>query len=150
MKDIIIDPVQVEAAEKVGADAILLIKSIFDQNLTDMSLHKMISLAHSMNLEVLLEFHKHDQFLSSKENQTDLIGIKNRNLMTLTINLDVSKKFLQSIRSEGKIIVSESGIKEAREIQTLHKFGAGAFLVGTSIMLADDPEKKIRELVEAI
>jgi indole-3-glycerol phosphate synthase len=150
MKDIIIDPIQVEAAERVGADAILLIKSIFDQNLTNISLHRMIALAHAMNLEVLLEFHKDDQLESSKENQTDLIGINNRDLRTLTIDLDVSKKFLRSIRSEGKVIVSESGIREPGEIRMLNKFGAGAFLVGTSIMLADDPEKKIRELVEAL
>jgi len=104
MKDIIIDPIQVEAAFKAGADAILLIYSIFKRSTFDIgiSIEEMISLAHSMGLEVLLETRTKKEFLSALETDADIIGINNRNLETLKVDLKVTKKILIGVRHYNK------------------------------------------------
>lgn len=147
MKDIIINPVQIEAASKVGANAILLIASIYERKKFEYSLDEMIEFAHSKNLEVLLETHNKRQFLSALETEADLIGINNRNLKTLKVDLDVTRKVLAEISDCNKLIVSESGIQSPTDILFLRECGAQAFLVGSAIMLADDIETKLRELV---
>jgi indole-3-glycerol phosphate synthase len=149
MKDFIISPVQIEAAEKMGANAILLIKSIFDRKLSDFSLNNMIKMAKSKSMEVLLEVHNEAEFLSSLKTEAEMIGINNRDLSNLNTSFDAIKRILNVTGNGGRIIVSESGIKSPEDIRLLRSFGAHAFLVGTSIMVAKDVESKVREFVEA-
>ncbi|MGQ9468488.1 MAG: indole-3-glycerol-phosphate synthase [Nitrososphaerales archaeon] len=150
MKDFIISPIQIEAADKIGANAILLIKSIFDHKLSERNLKEMIEIAKSKDIEVLLEVHNEAEFLSSLQTEADMIGINNRDLATLNVDLEVTKRILSKIESKGRIIVSESGISIPDDVKTLHDFGAHAFLIGTAIMTANDVEAKVREFVEAI
>jgi indole-3-glycerol phosphate synthase len=150
MKDIIIDPVQIEAASKIGADAVLLIFSVFDRGHVDCSVHEMVKLAHSKKLEVLLETHTKAQFLSALETEADLVGINNRDLKTLKVDLKVTHRLMSSVGVCRKIVVSESGIQNPEDVRFLHACGARAFLVGSAVMLADNIEGKVRELVHAL
>ncbi|MBS7610418.1 indole-3-glycerol-phosphate synthase, partial [Candidatus Bathyarchaeota archaeon] len=89
------------------------------------------------------------EFMVALETEADLVGINNRDLKTLRVDLDVTRRILQSIGECGKIVVSESGIQTPEDIRFLRSCGARAFLVGSAIMKASDIEEKVRELVMA-
>lgn len=150
MKDIIISPIQLKAASKTGANAILLIEALFEKGYCECDVHDMIAQARSMNLEVLLESHSEEEFLSALNTSADLIGINNRDLKTLKVDLGTTKRILGKVDPEGKIIVSESGIKTPADIRFLQECGVHAFLIGSSIMMASDIEKKVKEFVTAL
>jgi indole-3-glycerol phosphate synthase len=148
MKDVIVDKVQIDAAEKLGADAILLIQAIFDKKFAS-DIDEFISHAHKKKLLVLLESHTKNEFSDSSKTQADILGINNRNLDTLEIDLDTTQSIIKD-KDEKRIIISESGIESVRDIQFLHKCGADAFLVGSSIMKSKDIKGLVTELVLAI
>lgn len=150
MKDIIISPVQLETASETGANAVLLIEALFERGHCECNVHDMIAHAQSKNLEVLLEVHTENEFSSALESDADLIGINNRDLKTLEVDLRVTKRILEKVDPQGKIIVSESGIKKTADIRFLHECGAHAFLIGSTIMKANDVEKKVKEFATAL
>jgi len=147
MKDIIISPTQLETASKIGANAVLLIEALFERKYCECDAHEMVAQAQSKNLEVLLETHNEDEFLSAVNSNADLIGINNRDLKTLKVDLGVTKKILEKNDAHGKIVVSESGIKTPADLRFLHECGAHVFLIGSAIMMADNIEKKVKEFV---
>jgi indole-3-glycerol phosphate synthase len=149
MKDIIISPVQFEAASKIGANAVLLIETLFERGYCESDMQSMIASAHSKNLEVLLEVNAEDEFLTALKTDADLIGINNRDLRTLEVDIHFTKRILQKIRFRDRIIVSESGIATPDDVRFLHRYGAHAFLVGSAIMAAENIESKVRELTSA-
>ncbi len=149
MKDFVVSQAQVEAASKIGADTILLIQAFFDRDYCDRSLEEMIEHAHSYEIEVLLEVHTAEEFQSALQSNADLIGINNRNLKTLTLDIRVTEEILKRHCPHEKIVVSESGIASPSHIRFLRGAGAKAFLVGTAVMSAHNVEEKVRELVEA-
>lgn len=148
MKDIVVDKVQIDAAEKLGADVVLLIQAIFDKNFAR-DIDDFIAYAHKKNLLVLLESHTKKEFTDSAKTQADILGINNRNLDTLEIDLQTTQAILKD-KNEKRIIISESGIESQKDIQFLHKCGADAFLVGSSIMKSKDIKGLVEELVLAI
>ncbi|MEM2098773.1 MAG: indole-3-glycerol-phosphate synthase [Candidatus Bathyarchaeia archaeon] len=150
MKDIIISPEQIEAASQVGANAILLIQAIFNRGYGECSLGEMIEKAHSKGIEVLLETHNETEFCAATNTDADLIGINNRDLTTLKVDLSVTKRILERNGTMGKIIVSESGIGSPADLCMLRSCGAQAFLIGSAIMLADDITEKIRAFVKSL
>ncbi|MEM3587082.1 MAG: indole-3-glycerol-phosphate synthase [Candidatus Jordarchaeaceae archaeon] len=150
MKDIVLSPLQIEAAYKWGADAILLIQALFDRGYCEGDIQSMIGQAHSFGLEVLLESHSEDEFLRAVKTAADLVGINNRDLKTLTVNLEVTKSILARHRPRGKVAVSESGISTPEDIRYLRECGAQAFLVGTSIMKSNNIREKVAQLVESL
>ena len=150
MKDIVLSPVQVEAASKAGADAVLLIEALFERGYCEFGIEEMIARAHSEGLEVLLEAHTAEEFRSAVRTHADLVGINNRNLATLSVDLEVTKRILERNGAEGKIVVSESGINTPADLRFLRGCGAHAFLIGSAVMLADDVEKKVKEFVQAL
>jgi indole-3-glycerol phosphate synthase len=150
MKDIILDFQQIDAASKIGANVVLLIKTLFDRGYCKESINDFIEYAHSKNLEVLVETHTNEEFQFVLKSDADLIGINNRNLATLKVDFEITKKILKNNTAEDKIIISESGIKKTSDIQLLKSYGANAFLVGTSIMTAKNIEEKIKKMVEVI
>jgi indole-3-glycerol phosphate synthase len=149
MKDIIIDPVQVEAASSTRADTILLIKALFNRDHCSYGLDEMIALAHGMGLEVLLETHTDQEFREALQSETDLIGINNRNLKTLEVGLGVTERILESHDIEDRVIVSESGIKTPQNLLRLRETGARAFLIGSTLMQNDDIREGVRRFVLA-
>jgi indole-3-glycerol phosphate synthase len=150
MKDIILSPVQLDVASKAGANVALLIEALFDRGYCECSIHEMIARAHSAGLEVLLEAHTADEFRSAVRTHADLVGINNRNLATLKVDLNVTKAILERNRAEGKVVISESGINTATDLRFLRECGAQAFLIGSAVMLADNVEAKVREFVSAL
>ncbi len=147
MKDIVIVADQIEAGAKLGANAVLLIQSLFDKHCCEMSVDKMVAYAHAQGLEVLLETHTEAEFKSALETDADLIGINNRDLSTLKIDLETTYKIMQKNRNTGRVVISESGIKTHSDLKYLRGCGVSGFLVGSSIMLTDNIESKVKELV---
>ncbi len=150
MKDIIISPVQLESASKIGANAILLIEALINRGYCESDVHEMIAYTQSMNLEVLLEVHTEDEFSSALNTSADMIGINNRDLRSLKVDLGVTERILRKNDCGGKIIVSESGIKTPADLRFLHDCGVHAFLIGSAIMISSDIEKKVKEFVMAL
>ncbi len=149
MKDIILSPLQVDVGAQTGANAILLIKALYDRGYGEMELDDMITFAHSEGLEVLLETHSQKEFSRAIETEADLVGINNRDLATLKIDLETTKQILDQYKTPNKVVVSESGIKTPSDLKFLRRCGANAFLIGSSIMLTDNILEKVREFVEA-
>jgi len=149
MKDIILSPTQITTAVNIGADAVLLIKTLYDRGYGETNIDNMIELAHEVGLEVLLETHTSEEFQAAKKTNADLIGINNRNLADLKIDLNNTQKVLKTNSFENIIVISESGIHTLADIQFLRQTGASAFLIGSSIMLTENIEEKVREFVNA-
>ena len=147
MKDIMVDTVQIDAAKKIGADYILVIQSLFDQGLLK-NIDEFIKYGHKNGLKVLLEVHTKQEFQNSLKTESDLIGINNRNLDTLEIDLKTTEIVLDGCKKT-RPILSESGIEKPEDIQYLKKHGADAFLIGSSIMKSDNIEEHVRKLVNA-
>ena len=150
MKDIVLSTVQLEAASKLGANVVLLIVALFNRGYCDHNLNAMIATAHTKGLEVLLETHTAEEFQIAVGTHADLVGINNRNLATLKVDLNVTKQILEQNGAEGKIIVSESGVNAPADLRFLRECGAHAFLVGSAVMLAGNVEEKVKELVSAL
>jgi indole-3-glycerol phosphate synthase len=137
MKDIIVSENQIDCAKEIGADYILLIKTIFDKDLAEGSLEKFSDYSHKKGLNILYEVHTEDEFkdiLDFQIEKKDLIGINNRSLNTLKIDLKITENLLAKKQKGRNLIVSESGIEKADQIRYLKNAGADAFLIGTSIM----------------
>ncbi len=148
MKDIVVDKSQIDAAEKLGADMVLLIQAIFDKKFAK-DIDEFVSYAHKKKLLVLLESHTKKEFFDSAKTKADILGINNRNLDTLEINLETTKSILKD-RDEERVIISESGVESPKDIQFLKKCGADAFLVGSSIMKSKNIKGLVSELVLSI
>ena len=148
MKDVIVDMTQIDAAEKLGADIILFIQGIFDKKFAK-GIDEFVSYAHKKKLIVLLESHTKSEFLNSVKTDADLLGINNRDLDTLEIDLKTTQHILD-YGKENRIIISESGIETPDDIRFLRKCGADAFLVGSSIMKSKDMKGLVSRLVLAI
>jgi indole-3-glycerol phosphate synthase len=149
MKDIIIISEQIEIGAQVGANAVLLIKALYDRDYCEMSIDEMIAFAHTKGLEVILETRTEEEFKSAIETDADLVGINNRNLATLKIDLNTTKQILEKNTNHSKIVISESGIKTQQDLQFLQSCGASAFLIGSSIMSSENIEEKVKEYVKA-
>jgi indole-3-glycerol phosphate synthase len=149
MKDIIVSEIQIDTAKKIGADCVLLIKSVFDKGFSEGSLEKFTDYAIKKGLEVITEVHSEDEFREVLKNKKQLIGINNRNLNTLEVDINVTITLLQKLDKKNNIIISESGISNSDEITKLRSIGVDAFLVGTSIMESGNVFEKIKELCHA-
>ncbi len=147
MKDIIIDKIQIEAANKIGADYILLIKSLFDLKYVR-DLEEMIEYSHKLGIKVILETHTKNEFVSSLKTNSDIIGINNRNLNTLDVDINTTKTLLKNY-SNSKIIISESGINN-NNIKFLYGCGVKLFLIGTSIMKNQNIQQHVKKLVNSL
>jgi indole-3-glycerol phosphate synthase len=147
MKDIMIDKIQIDAAKKIGADYMLVIQSLYDQKFLS-DIDEFIDYGHKQGLQILLEVHTKQELENALNTKADLIGINNRNLDTLEIDLKTTETILAGI-DKSRPILSESGINTPEDIQYLKKCGADAFLIGSSIMQSDNIEEQVRKLVNA-
>jgi len=143
-KDFIFDEYQIYESRANEADAILLIAAILSKNQAEEYLH----LAGELGLSVLFEVHDLKELEMALSVNAEIIGINNRDLKTLKIDLNNTFKIKKEIPSD-KIVVSESGIKTRDDILQLESAGIDAVLIGTSFMEAKDIGKKIEELFTA-
>ncbi len=141
-KDFIFDEYQVYESRANQADAILLIAAILERNQASDLLH----LAGELGLHVLFEVHDEPDLEKALEIGAGIIGINNRNLKTLAIDLATTYRLKRDI-PEGKTVVSESGISTREDVLRLQESGVDAILVGTSIMASQDMAKKLQALM---
>ncbi len=142
-KDFIVDPIELIESKANGADAVLLIASVLNGDL----LRDLINMARELDLETLVEVHTKEELFWAMEAGARVIGINNRDLRSLNVDLSISHQIADSV-PEDVILVSESGIKEARDILDLKKSGIYAFLIGTALMRSPDPEKTLFSLMD--
>ncbi|MBI1977640.1 MAG: indole-3-glycerol phosphate synthase TrpC [Candidatus Omnitrophica bacterium] len=140
-KDFIFDPYQVYETRVLGADAFLIIAMLVSKE----QLQELLEIARKLNLEVLVEVHTKEELNRALEVGVQVIGINNRNLTTLEIDLAVSEQLIRFI-PKNTIAVIESGIETPEEIQHFQSLGAHCFLVGTALMKSQNVKEKILEL----
>jgi indole-3-glycerol phosphate synthase len=141
-KDFILDPWQVYESRAIGADAILLIMAA----LTDAEAINLENIARQLDLDVLVEVHNKEELDRALGLQTPLIGINNRNLKTLTTDLETTIHLAPEVPPE-RIVVTESGIKNFNDLCRLASVGAHCLLVGESLLRQPDLTKATRELL---
>lgn len=127
-KDFVIDEYQVFEAKAFGADAILLIAEILDEYHAKF----LTTIAHSLGLEVIMEFHTHHEFHKIND-EVDIIGVNNRNLDSLETTLQSSVELLKYLPYE-KVKISESGIRTPQDLQMLYELGYDGCLIGESVL----------------
>lgn len=140
-KDFVIDPYQVYEARAIGADCILLIVAVLNDN----QLNELASLAHELDMDVLAEVHDADELQRALLLDTRLLGINNRNLHTFATRLETTLELLADIPGD-RIVVTESGIHTIDDVALMQQNNVNTFLVGEAFMKADDPGKKLAEL----
>jgi indole-3-glycerol phosphate synthase len=128
----------------------LLIKTVFDQNLAEESMEKLAEYTTRKGLQVLVEVHTEQEFGEVIKAKYSLVGINNRNLDDLRVDIANTERLLKKHAKGKSLIVSESGISKPADIQYLKKAGADAFLVGTSIMETEDVGTKVAELYNSL
>jgi indole-3-glycerol phosphate synthase len=149
MKDIIIHKSQIHAARKSGADSVLLIESVFVPQ-PSQSLEELIHEAHDDQMEVVLEVHAEEELQHAIASQADIIGVNNRNLVTLETDIKTTTRLVGGLNKRaGKILISESGFENASDLRKVKPANVDGFLIGSSIMLSSDLENKVREFVLA-
>jgi indole-3-glycerol phosphate synthase len=142
-KDFIIDERQILEAIEWGADAILLIVAI----LTDEQLAKFHTLAVEAGLAVLVEVHDEEELNRALKINPALLGVNNRNLKTFQVDLATTENLAPQILKSGSLLVAESGIHTRADVERVQKCGAGAILVGESLVKQGDIGAKVRELL---
>jgi indole-3-glycerol phosphate synthase len=143
-KDFVIDEYQVMEAKSIGADAILLIAAILSKE----EIVEFTDLAHSLGMEVLLELHAEVE-LGKVYNRVDVIGVNNRNLETMKIDIATSKSMVKLL-PEGIIKISESGIEDPLIVLELKQLGYEGFLIGSHFMKHPEPEKACADFINQI
>ena len=141
-KDFMIDPWQVAEARALGADCILLIMAALE--LAQARELEAVAVAHGM--DVLVEVHDVGELDAAQQLQTRLIGVNNRNLKTLQVDVNLSIE-LAAMLPQGYVVVGESGLKTRADLDRLAAHGIGCFLVGESLMMQDDVEAATRTLL---
>jgi len=143
-KDFVIDEYQVVEAKSIGADIILLIAAI----LTKEEIAQFTELAHRLGMEVILEVHAEKE-LEKIYDKVDVIGINNRNLETMQIDIATSKSMAKLIPA-GCIKISESGIENPEIVLELKQSGYDGFLIGSHFMKHTDPGKACADFIQQI
>ena len=139
-KDFIVDPRQVAEARLHGADAVLVILAV----LADEEAAEVMAAARRLGMDVLVEAHSAAEVRRAVGLGADMIGINNRDLDTLKVDLATTER-LAALVPPGTLVVAESGISSRADVERLAPF-ADAFLVGSSLMRAEDPGEAARAL----
>jgi indole-3-glycerol phosphate synthase len=141
-KDFIIDEWQVYESRKLGADCILLIVAA----LADPQLYELTVLAQTLGMDVLMEVHDQAELQRALNTPAKLIGINNRNLRTFVTDLETSVILSKGIPAD-RIVISESGIHSAENIQMLQSHGINTFLIGEAFMRKDNPGAELNRFL---
>lgn len=142
-KDFIVDEFQIVEARANGADAILLIVAALDQK----ELAGLAGSARAQGLDVLCEAHDEEELQRALDAGCDLIGINSRNLRTFEVNLETAFRLAEKI-PRSCVRVAESGIHCGADVSRLRSAGYEAFLIGESLMKADQPGEALAKLME--
>jgi len=141
-KDFLYDPYHIYESRAYGADSLLLIVAI----LTPERLNELIGLSRELGMSCLVEVHNEAELEIALRCQSRIIGINNRDLSTFTVDLATTER-LRPLIPPGRIVVSESGIKNRGDMEKLKRWGVDAALIGESLMSAPDIVAKMEELL---
>lgn len=155
-KEFIVHPFQVYEAKFLGADAILLIAA--DLSTTEYS--ELLALAHSLNLEVLLEVHDPAELDYLKHGIPDMLGVNNRSLGTFHTDVqhsfDIAARMTEAVAAlglspdEAPVLVSESGISNPATVRELREVGFRGFLIGETFMKEENPGEALAKFIDNI
>ena len=141
-KDFIFDEFQIYEAAEAGADVILLIAAMLD----DEDLQKLHALAEQdLGLDALVEVHTLEELERVKKIGALLIGVNNRDLHSFKVSLDVSRELIKHA-PEGALMITESGIRAKDEILELRELGFSGFLIGETLMRSGNVEEELEKL----
>lgn len=140
-KDFLVDPYQVLEAYLAGADAVLLIAEALPKK----DLCALYKSAREAGLDVLLELHGEEEIEKAGALPEAVVGINNRDLKTFRVDLNTTIRLATSLK--GRVVVSESGIRNSDDLARLRAAGVDAILVGESLVTSPDPADTLRELV---
>lgn len=141
-KDFILDPYQVYESRVWGADAILLIVAVLEPQY----LQELLGLSQELGLHPLTEIHTREELKTALDAKVPIVGINNRDLKTFKVSLETTFVLIPEVPPD-RVVVSESGIRDSREVSRLEAAGVDAILVGEGILRARDVEGKVRELL---
>ena len=139
-KDFLVDPYQVDEARAWGADCILVIVAA----VSDAQGRELLAAARAVGLDALVEVHTEDELARAAGWDATLIGINNRDLGTFTVSLATTERLAARVPA-GALVVAESGIRSADDVQRMLRAGARAVLVGEAFMDAADPGAALKE-----
>jgi indole-3-glycerol phosphate synthase len=143
-KDFVIDEYQLIEAKSIGADVVLLIAAILSKE----EIARFTGLAHKLGMEVILELHAEKE-LEKLNPEIDIVGVNNRNLETMKIDIATSKSMAKLI--PGNLIkISESGIEDPKVVLELKQLGYSGFLIGSYFMKHPEPEKACAAFIQQI
>lgn len=142
-KDFVVDEYQIYEAAELGADVVLLIVKVLGGEL-----RKFMQLVEELGMESLVEVTNEEESKLAVSVGAKLVGVNNRDLETLKVNLNRTVK-LAPLIPDDTTLVSESGINTPEDVRKMLNSGADAVLVGTALMRADDIEQKVKSLVNA-
>ena len=140
-KDFTVDEYMIYEAKCLGASAVLLICSILSQE----EIAGFIALADTLGITSLVEAHDENEVRMALAAGARVIGVNNRNLRDFTVDTDNSRR-LRDLVPDDVLFVSESGVKNAQDVECVRALGADAVLVGETLMRADDKKAKLSEL----
>lgn len=144
-KDFMLDPYQVVEARALGADCILLIMAALD----DDAARRLAMAARDWGMDVLVEVHDAAELDRALSLDCDLLGVNNRNLKTLSVDLQTSIELVPRIPAN-RVAVVESGLSTHEDLQRMAEMGGRCFLVGESLMRQDDVEAAVRALLGTV
>ncbi len=140
-KDFMVDAYQVYEARAMGADAILLIAACLD----DAQMADLEAMARGLDMAVLVEVHDRPELERALKLKTRLVGINNRNLRTFEVSLQTTLDMLPDVPAD-RLLVTESGILTAADVQRMRDANVHAFLVGEAFMRAAEPGEALAQL----
>lgn len=143
-KDFMIDSYQIVEARALGADCILLIVAALDNG----QAMELAAAAHQWGMDVLVEVHDAAELERALRIDADLIGVNNRNLKTLEVDIATTEKLAPLVPSD-RVLVCESGLFTRDDLARMAAAGARCFLIGESLMRQDDIAGAVRDLLEA-
>jgi indole-3-glycerol phosphate synthase len=143
-KDFMLDPYQIYESRALGADCILLIMAALE----DHQAAELAAIANDLGMDSLIEVHDGEELDRALRLDARLIGINNRNLKTLSVDLAVTEELAPRVPRD-RILVAESGLNSPTDLERMHRVGASAFLVGESLMRQPDVMAATRALLGA-
>jgi indole-3-glycerol phosphate synthase len=144
-KDFIIDPIQIYETAIAGADAVLLIVAAMDDRL----LRELRELAEDqLGLDALIEVHTSEELRRALNAGASIIGVNNRNLQTFQVSLEISERLIAEAPRD-RVMVSESGLRDAKWLRHLQTLGFRGFLIAEALMRSSNPERSLRDLIAA-
>ncbi len=143
-KDFMVDEYQLFESRVMGADVVLLIAAVLEND----EISRFTSIAHDLGMEVLLELHDESE-IQKIDNKVDLIGINNRNLKDFKVDLDRSLQLLDKLPAQ-TIKISESGLGDPETVDYLRSRGFQGFLMGENFMKTGDPALACRDFISKL